>query len=247
MQVSFLVVIKICAELITFDNVAEEEEHSTTCCQKLKNTLREKVQLFKTFCALFPFLFTSGVFNIGTISMAIVVLSFNSFFFLAIAFVINLAIFLTVPSLLQIDCVRKYLNRDEVFSDEENVRDPFLTSLLLSWTNLFILSCSLEKTKMQMTTSLFLVQLARVLTNTVLLLYLFSVHGFDSKFPLVAIFSSLLIIVGIVFLILIWRSSLLRKRTIPKNQFQLELRERVETQGWAFWGLIPRQVEKSVL
>ena len=234
-------VIKICAELITFDNIEEEEEPNRTCCQKLKKALREKVQLFKTFCALFPFLFTSGVFNIGTISMAIVVLSFNSFFFLAIAFVINLTIFLTIPCLLRIDRLRKYWNQDEVFSDEEKVCDPFLTSLLLSWTNLFILSCSLEKTKMQMTTSLFFVQLARVLTNTILLLYLFSVHGFDSKFPLVSIFSSLLIIVGIVFLILIWRSSLLRKRTIP------ELREKVETQGWAFWGVIPRQVEKSVL
>ena len=134
--------------------------------------MREKIQLVKSFCALFPFLFTGGVFNIGMISMAIIVLSFNSFFFLAIAFVINLTIFLTVPSLLQIDCMRKYLNQDEVFSNEENICDTFLTSLLLSWTNLFILSCSLERTKVQMTTSLFCVQLARVPTNVILLLYL---------------------------------------------------------------------------
>ena len=225
-------VIKICAELLTFDNL-DEEEQPTTCCQKFKKTVKEKVHLVKTFCSLFPFLFTSGVFNIGTISLAIVVLSFDAFFFLAIAFVINLAIFLIVPCLLKISCVRKYWNQDDVFSEEEEVQDPFLTSLLLSWTNLFILSCSLEKTKVQMTASLFYVQLARVLTNVILLLYLFSVHGLDSEFPLVAIFSWTLIIVGGVFLVLIWKSSLLRKRTKGRNtqnQFQSELRERVETQ-----------------
>ena len=225
-------VIKICAELLTFDD-KEEEEQPTTCCQKLKKTVKEKVQLVKTFCSLFPILFTSGVFNIGTISLAIVVLSFDAFFFLGIAFVINLAIFLTVSCLLRIDRVQNYLNPDEVFSEEDEVRDPFLTSLLLSWTNLFILSCSLEKTKVQMTASLFYVQLARVLTNVILLLYLFSVHGLDSEFPLVAILSWSLIIVGGVFLVLIWKSSLLRKRTKGRNtpnQFQSELRERVETQ-----------------
>ena len=233
-QVSFLVVIKICAELLTFD-ILEEEEQPTTCCQKLKKTVKEKVHLVKTFCSLFPFLFTSGVFNIGTISLAIVVLSFDAFFFLAIAFVINLAIFLIVPCLLKISCVRKYWNQDDVFSEEEEVQDPFLTSLLLSWTNLFILSCSLEKTKVQMTASLFFVQLARVPTNVILLLYLFSVHGLDSEFPLVAIISWFLIFVGGVFLVLIWKSSLLRKRTkgrnaAARNQFESELRERVETQ-----------------
>ena len=234
MQVSFLVVIKICAELLTFNNI-EEEEQPTTCCQKMKKALKEKVQLVKTFCSLFPFLFTSGVFNIGTISLAIVVLNFDAFYFLGIAFVINLAIFLMVPCLLKIRCVRKYWNQDEVFSDEEDVEDPFLTSILLSWTNLFILSCSLEKTKVQMTASLFLVQLARVPTNVILLLYLFSVHGLDSEFPLVAIISWFLIFVGGVFLVLIWKSSLLRKRTkgrnaAARNQFESELRERVETQ-----------------
>ena len=228
-QVSFLVVIKICSELLTFNEKEEEEEQPKTCCQKLKKTVKEKVQLVKTFCALFPILFTSGVFNIGTISLAIVVLSFNAFFFLGIAFVINLAIFLTVSCLLRIERVRNYLNPDEVFSDEDEVQDPFLTSLLLSWTNLFILSCSLEKTKVQMTASLFYVQLARVLTNVILLLYLFSVHGLDSEFPLVAIISWLLIVLGLLFLVLIWKSSLLR-RGKAENQFQSELRERVETQ-----------------
>ena len=219
--------------MLTFNEKEEEEEQPTTCCQKLKKTVKEKVQLVKTFCALFPILFTSGVFNIGTISLAIVVLSFNAFFFLGIAFVINLAIFLTVSCLLRIDRVRNYLNPDEVFSDEDEVQDPFLTSLLLSWTNLFILSCSLEKTKMQMTTSLFYVQLARVPTNIILLLYLFSAHGLDSEFPLVAIISWLLIVLGLLFLVLIWKSSLLRKRARrgkPVNEFQSELRERVETQ-----------------
>ena len=161
---SFLVVIKVCTELLTFHN-KEEEEEPTTCCQKFKKTLKDKVHLVKTFCSLFPFLFTSGVFNIGTISLAIVVLHFDAFFFLGIAFLINLTIFLLVPCLLRLACVGKNLDQDE-FSPNE--RDPFLISVLLSWTNLFILSCSLEKASPE--TSLLYVQVTRVVTNTILLL-----------------------------------------------------------------------------
>ena len=223
-QMSFLVVIKVCTELLTFHN-KEEEEEPTTCCQKLKRTLMDKVHLVKTFCSLFPFLFTSGVFNIGTISLAIVVLHFDAFFFLGIAFLINLTIFLLVPCLLRIACVRKYLNQEEVSPGE---KVPFLISVLLSWTNLFILSCSLEKSRVQKETSLLFVQVARVVTNTILLLYLFSVHGLQSQFPLVAIISTLLIIVGTVYFLLIWKSSLLRK--VKANPLQEELRERIETQ-----------------
>ena len=188
---SFLVVIKVCTELLTFHNKEEEEEEPTTCCQKLKKSLKDKVHLVKTFCSLFPFLFTSGVFNIGTISLAIVVLHFDAFYFLGIAFLINLTIFLLAPCLLRIACVRRYLNQDEVSLDE---KDPFLISVLLSWTNLFILSCSLEKSKVQKEISLLYVQVARVVTNTILLLYLLFVHGFKSEFPLVSIISSLLMV-----------------------------------------------------
>ena len=221
---SFLVVIKICAELLTFHNKEEEEEEPTTCCQKLKKTLKDKVHLVKTFCSLFPFLFTSGVFNIGTISLAIVVLHFDAFYFLGIAFLINLTIFLLVPCLLRFACVRKHLNQDEPSPAE---KDPFLVSVLLSWTNLFILSCSLEKSRVQKETSLLYVQVARVVTNTILLLYLFSVHGLKSQFPLVTIISYLLIIVGTVYFVLIWKSSLLRK--VKGNPLQQESRERIET------------------
>ena len=70
--------------------------------------------------------------------------------------------------------------------------------------------------------------MARVVTNTILLLYLFSVHGLQSQFPLVAIISTLLIIVGTVYFLLIWKSSLLRK--VKANPLQEELRERIETQ-----------------
>ena len=56
---SFLVVIKVCTELLTFHN-KEEEEEPTTCCQKLKKTLKDKVHLVKTFCSLFRFLFIRG-------------------------------------------------------------------------------------------------------------------------------------------------------------------------------------------
>ena len=221
---SFLVVIKVCTELLTFHNKEEEGEEPTTCCQKLKKTLKDKVHLVKTFCSLFPFLFTSGVFNIGTISLAIVVLHFDAFYFLGIAFLINLTFFLLAPCLLRIACVRRYLNQDEVSPDE---KDPFLISVLLSWTNLFILSCSLVKSRVQKETSLLYVQVARVVTNTILLLYLFSVHGLQSQFPLVAIISTLLIIVGTVYFLLIWKSSLLRK--VKRNPLQEELRERIET------------------
>ena len=221
---SFLVVIKICAELLTFHN-KEEEEEPTTCCQKLTKTLKDKVHLVKTFCSLFPFLFTSGVFNIGTISLAIVVLHFDAFYFLGIAFLINLTIFLLVPCLLRFACVRKHLNQDEPSPAE---KDPFLVSVLLSWTNLFILSCSLVKSRVQKETSLLYVQVARVVTNTILLLYLFSVHGLQSQFPLVAIISTLLIIVGTIYFLLIWKSTLLRK--VKANPLQEELRERIETQ-----------------
>ena len=204
---SFLVVIKVCTELLTFHNKEEEGEEPTTCCQKLKKTLKDKVHLVKTFCSLFPFLFTSGVFNIGTISLAIVVLHFDAFYFLGIAFLINLTIFLLVPCLLRFACVRKHLNQDEPSPAE---RDPFLVSVLLSWTNLFILSCSLEKSKVQKETSLLYVQVARVVSNTILLLYLFSFHGLKSGLPLVTIIYSLLLIVGIVYFLQIWKSSLLR-------------------------------------
>ena len=211
---SFLVVIKVCTELLTFHN-KEEEEEPTTCCQRFRKTLKDKVHLVKTFCSLFPFLFTSGVFNIGTISLAIVVLHFDAFYFLGIAFLINLTIFLLVPCLLRFACVRKHLNQDEPSPAE---KDPFLVSVLLSWTNLFILSCSLVKSRVQKETSLLYVQVARVVTNTILLLYLFSVHGFKSEFPLVAIISSLLITVGVLFFVLIWKSSLLRKADVSNTE-----------------------------
>ena len=64
---------------------------------------------------------------------------------------------------------------------------------------------------MQKETSLLYVHVASVVSNTILLLYLFSVHGFESQFPLVAIISTLLIIVGTVFFLLIWKSYLFRK------------------------------------
>ena len=211
---SFLVVIKVCTELLTFHN-KEEEEEPTTCCQKLKKTLKDKVHLVKTFFSLFPFLFISGVFIIGMISLAIAVLHFVAFYFLGIALLVNLTIFLLVPCLFRISCVRKYMNQDEVSPDE---KDPFLISVLLSWTNLFILSCSLEKSRVQKETSLLYVQVARVVTNTILLLYLFSVHGFKSEFPLVAIISSLLITVGVLFFVLIWKSSLLRKADVSNTE-----------------------------
>ena len=149
------------------------------------------------------------------ISQIHVVLHFDAFYFLGIAFLINLTIFLLVPCLLRFACVRKHLNQDEPSPAE---KDPFLISVLLSWTNLFILSCSLEKSRVQKETSLLYVQVARVVTNTILLLYLFSFHGLKSELPLVAIIFSLLIIAGIAYFLLIWKSSLLRKPSIRRAQ-----------------------------
>ena len=77
----------------------------------------------------FPLPFHQGGFNIGMISLAIAVLHFVAFYFSGIALLVNLTIFLLVPCLFRISCVRKYMNQDEVSPDEKSFPDqrpPFL-------------------------------------------------------------------------------------------------------------------------
>jgi hypothetical protein len=198
---SLLVIIKASTELLTFQEDDPDAEAMTTK-QKIVKFFKGKFQLIKNFFILFPFLFTSAVFNVGTIALAITVIGLHSITFLLISLGSHLALFYSVPlpgRLDQLLLEQLGLSSQMPVPSPGDQKKPLLTALELAWTNIFVLSCSVGRPKLHRATVLFCLQLVRLLLNLSIIAIILLRYGFRADLRAVGILSGLLGFCGVVF------------------------------------------------
>ena len=150
-------IIKVTTELLIF---AEEEANSKkkNFCQQFQDILAKKFDLMTNFLKILPLLLTNAIFNMGTLVLSFSMLDLRiSVSCFVAAFLLHFLFLNLFPFLLTTRLGRRLFR---IGSDvgHKDLRQDFLTNLVLSWTNLFILSCSLRKGKFELATTVFALQ-----------------------------------------------------------------------------------------
>ena len=200
---SLFCLVKTSTELIKFrKQETADGDDKRTLCEKVQGFFKEKIEILKSIVYLSPLLVSSAIFNIGTIVLVVAVLRIFSIVFLAISFLTHLVIFFLVPLPYGID--QKLMSfmgfRKDVPKERPGIKD-LPHGVLLSWKNLFILSCNLGKPNPHHTMAILYIQLIRFLQNTPMLIYITAFAGINENFKLCSI-SLVLIVCGVIFLML---------------------------------------------
>ena len=155
---SLLVIIKVTTELLIFAEEQEADLEKKNFCQKFQDLLSKKFHLMKNFLKILPLLLTNVIFNIGTLVLCFSVLDLHiSVCCFFAAFLLHLVFINLFPCLLSTRIGKRLFRMGSDVGHKE-LRRNLLTNLVLSWTNLFILSCSLKKGKFELATTVFALQ-----------------------------------------------------------------------------------------
>ena len=203
---SFITIMKTTTEVITVKEDLEDEGEGKTVCQKIKAFFNDKLELLMNFFLLFPLLVSSAIFNIGTLALVIPVLGIYSVAFGTTSLFLNLTIFFLVPLPFNID--KKVAKKLDIPlpTSRPTIRE-LDSGILLSWMNLFILSCSIGEPKPHRTMVIFYIQLMKMLLNIIVLVYILICNGLEAEIWTVSVISGILIVCGIVFVSLTCNSS----------------------------------------
>ena len=218
---SLVMILKVTTELIIFAE-GENNQRKKNFCQQFQEFLAKKFHLLKNFLKILPLLLTNIIFNMGTIVLCFSVLDLSfSVCYLGAGFLLHFVLINLLPLLLFTRIGRR-LFRIERDIRKKELRQNFLPNLVLSWTNLFILSCSLTKRKFELATTVLLlqvvtlylsfyllIQVVRFLTNSGLLIFILATH-LETNPVEIGILTGSLLIVGLLSIFLLCKVSLFK-------------------------------------
>ena len=222
---SLLVIVKVATQLVVF-NGGRRKSKGKNYCQQFQYFLAHQFDFLKHLIKLFPLMLVNVIFNIGTIVLCFLELdTFLTICAIAGALFLHVLLLQTLPFLSKLEMGKTLLRIGNNTGDKE-LRKSVLTSLVLSWTNLFIVSCSLVKGKFELAFTVFLlqvnfhflsnhftllhyIQVLRFFVNSSLLLYILAT-SWGSNPTIFGIAIGVLIATGILSIILLHKYSLFK-------------------------------------
>ena len=210
--------------MITFKEDQKVEDTKATC-EKMKDyVLLNLLDLVKHIFFLLPLLRSCAIFNIGTIGLAITVLGNYSIYFFTLSIISHMAVFFCVPLPNNLDQkILSFMGTQQVHNSSRPAVNKLPSALLLSWKNLFVLSCNAGQQKAHSTITIIYIQLTRFL-STLVPLVLSSLTTVNTNTRNVGIISCTLMFCGIIFLSLSCKSST-SWLEVQQNQVEVEQME----------------------
>ena len=162
------------AQTLTFEKTEEKSSLSNKQLDKkvvetITRYFVRKQKMCKTFLKFLPLLLTSAVANFGTIILTILLNEWMALAFIIGAFLINFLIFLIplswIKKIMDILGMASSLPPSKVGAGKPNQHAVFMT-----WTNMFLMSKSLEEPSFQRTSQMIIIQGSRFLLNLATLL-----------------------------------------------------------------------------
>jgi len=205
---SLLVIVKVATQLVVFKR-GRRKSKGKNYCQQFQYFLDHQFDFLKHLIKLFPLMLVNVIFNIGTIVLCFLELdTFLTICAIAGALFLHVLLLQTLPFLSKLEMGKTLLRIGNNTGDKE-LRKSVLTSLVLSWTNLFIISCSLVKGKFELAFTVFLLQVLRFFVNSSLLLYILAT-SWGSNPTIFGIAIGVLIATGILSITLLHKYSLFK-------------------------------------
>ena len=162
------------AQSISFVKTEEEKgQNKKQFYKKVIETITRyfifKLKMFKAFLKFFPLLLTSAVANFGTIILTVLINEWIALAFIIVAFLVNFLIFL-----IPLSWIKKIMNIlgliNKLPPSREGAGKPNQHAVFMTWSNMFLMSKSLEEPSFQRTGQIILIQGSRFLLNLGILL-----------------------------------------------------------------------------